>query len=313
MLRRIWLSHIRPDFAPAIDMDPVLSPPDVNSLVKRFLVSERNQGSTDPVKTAAARLRSTAEWRRDYQCVDFHRPGMARQLLMHKTNPGACIYFGDYGLRDRKGDPVLVGRVSLMTDHKAKGWKPADKMVPAPHLRAAMFILDRAAVETKSAGSYILDVGAFPKEDIGDSRYWDADGYVDCSHCIKQKKAPSPTVGPHLPYHESMPDGLPVLKESMRMAQTYYPGFLKRVYFYRPGLLFRSIFAIFSMWVPADTRQKFVMVKEGEEHLHFQAPDMCAATDLPPEFGGSGTPLRGDRFMAAAVARYDANALLPEA
>lgn len=185
-------------------------------------------------------------------------------------------------------------------------------MIPASHLRAAVFILERAAWETNRAGSYILDVGPYPRQDMdGVSRYWDANGSVDDSKAIKERRAPIPSVGPHLPSHASLSDGLPTLKESMRMAQTYYPGFLKKVYFYRPSLMFRTIFAVFSMWVGPDTRAKFVMVKEGEEQMHFQAPDMCDAADLPPEFGGHGPPLNGDRFLAKAVERYEATATLP--
>jgi hypothetical protein len=280
-------------------------------MLMRFLQAERNQKSKDPVASTIARLRETAQWRQEYQCIDFHRKGMARRLLMHKSNPGASIYFADIGLRDRSGEPVLVGRSSLMTDGHAPYRKPADKMIPSTHLRAAMFILDRAAAETKVAGSYILDVGSYPKEAMESrSRYWDSDGFTNCSNVIKQRKAPVPSVGPHLPYHETMSDGLPVLKESMRMAQSYYPGLLKHIYFYRPGFMFRTVFKIFSLWVPQDTREKFVMVREGEEHLYFQSPDMCTAEDLPPEFGGQGTPLDGDAFLARAVERYDRMATL---
>ena len=39
--------------------------------------------------------------------------------LMHRTNAGASVYFGDCGLRTSDGRPVLVGRGALMTDDAA--------------------------------------------------------------------------------------------------------------------------------------------------------------------------------------------------
>lgn len=315
-LRQLWQERIRPGFAPEIDADPYLSPPDVDTLLLRFLQAERNERSKDPVSSAAARLQETATFRRDYRCVDFHRRGMARKLLMHGSNAGASAYFGDYGLRDCDGEPVLVGRISLMTSASAPGRKTADNMIPCTHLRAALFICERAALETRDQGSYILDLGDFPAKELAaysHSRYWDADGVVDDFACVAERRRPVPSVGPHLPQHETMPGGLPVLKESLRCMTAYYPQLLKRVYFYNPGFRFRAVFRIFSLWVPADTRRKFVMVAPGEEHRHFLAPGVCRPAEVPPELGGSGPPLDGDRFLAAAVARYDATARLPPA
>ncbi|CAE8656400.1 unnamed protein product, partial [Polarella glacialis] len=334
-LHKIWLQRIRPDFMPEIEHDPYLTPPDARVMLLRFLRAERNQKSADPVASAAARLRETAVFRRDYRCVDFHREGMARRLLMHASNPGpnvltnfdnfslnstgrgASAYFADYGLRDCDGEPVLVGRSSLMMDSKATGRKAADKMIPPTHLRAVVFVCERAACETQHEGSYILDLSSYPDKEMAKhshSRFWDADGIVDESESINQHRTKcwdSPSVGPHFPSHVSMEGGLPVLKEALRMMTTYYPGLLKRVYFYRPGFLFRALFNIFSMWVAPDTRAKFVMVAKGEEHLHFLAPGECSPARVPPELGGRGPPLDGDRFLGAAVKRYDSMAKLP--
>lgn len=314
-LRRIWFDDIRPSFAPEIDRDPYMSPPDVDSLLARFLKSELDRKGD--VASAAARLRETAEWRRDYCCMDFHKKGMARKLFMHASNPGASLYFADIGLRDRSGDPVMLGRVSLMTDDKAPGKKLADHRIPSTHLRAGMFVVERLVHEARDGASYILDCGPYPKEDMArhsNKRYWDADGVLDCSVAIKKRCPPSHSVGPHMKYHESMEDGLPVLKEAMRMTTTYFPEQLQRVYFYRPGFLFRAIFAIFSLWVSPATRKRLIIVNEGEEHKHFLAPSgpgTCDAADVPKEFGGSGASLDGDHFLARAMERYDATADLP--
>lgn len=91
---------------------------------------------------------------------------------------------------------------------------------------------------------------------------------------------------------------------------------LHRVWFYRPSFVFRTIFRIFRLWVPKETRCKFVLVNEGEEHHHFLAVDPanqhgCAPEVLPVELGGTGPPLDGDRFLERAVELYDATAQLP--
>lgn len=68
------------------------------------------------------------------------------------------------------------------------------------------------------------------------------------------------------------------------------------------------------MWVPPSTRERFVIVKAGEEGRHFLGGDRGVAADtLPRELGGTGPSLQGDCFLEAAVARYDATATLPPA
>ena len=148
LLKHVWFTSIRPDFMPGIADDPILSPSSDEALdayLNRFLVAEWQGAATEQeaVQRAAARLRRTAEFRRDYAVKDFFQPGMARALFMHSTNAGACVYFGDCGLRDRRGEPVLVGRASLMVDEDAPGRKPADGVLPATHLRGAMFVIER--------------------------------------------------------------------------------------------------------------------------------------------------------------------------
>jgi hypothetical protein len=237
---------------------------------------------------------------------------MARKLLMHATNAGASVYFADCGLRNAKtGTPVLVGRVSLMTASDAPGRKASDDMLAAQHLRAAIFVVERAAVELLqhplgAKGAYILDVGNYPTKEMTrfTHRFWDDDGPGDQRHPA--------AIGPHLPGHDRL-TGLAVLKEALRMLERHYPETLHRVYFYRPSVTFRAIFAIFRLWVPKSTRQRFVLVKPGEEERHFFAPDGCGLDRnlAPAELGGFGPSLDGDRFIMRSIASYDSSALLP--
>ena len=123
-LKQVWRRKVRPQFEPAIDTDPLFQRDDI---LVRFLNAERGGGGVvtsgasgggarmrkrdaQLVAKTAARLESTASFRREYACVDFHRKGMARQLLMHHSNAGACVYFGEYGLQSRGGVPIMVGR-----------------------------------------------------------------------------------------------------------------------------------------------------------------------------------------------------------
>jgi len=234
---------------------------------------------------------------------------------MHHSNAGACVYFGEYGLQSRGGVPIMVGRVALMTDEDAPSWSAADKMLPAQHLRAALFVVERASHSLlvhhgeHAKGAYILDVGAYPLAEMSQhahAKYWNADGRGSI-------EAPA-AVAPHLPGHKAL-SGLGVLKEALRLMERHYPETLHRVYFYRPGTGFRLIFNIFRLWVPMTTRDRFVLVRPGQEAQHFFAPASAGGCDLdrataPREFGGDGPSLDGDRFLMRACEKYDAEATL---
>ena len=43
-------------------------------------------------------------------------------------------------------------------------------------------------------------------------------------------------------------------------------------------MAFRAIFAIFRMWVPRVTRERFVLVREGDEHKFFEPSPVRRAT-----------------------------------
>ena len=91
-LKRVWRRDIRPAFEPAIDGDPLLGNDDV---LVRYLNAERGMGKAmskgsqgldaQLVARTAQRLASTAAFRVEYACVDFHTKGMARRLLSALT------------------------------------------------------------------------------------------------------------------------------------------------------------------------------------------------------------------------------------
>jgi membrane protein DedA with SNARE-associated domain len=307
-LRLIWRGRLRPLFEETLREDPLFrSSASEDALLARFLNAERRDAPRKPatwVPKAAARLEQMAIFRRDYRCRDFHTKGMARRLMMHASNPGATVYFGDMGLRAVDGGPVLVGRVSLMIEPS----KPSDNMRAETHLRAGVMVAERALSELPAGvkGSYVLDVGAFPKREMaphGKTRYWDADG----------EASGGGGVGPHLPGHESL-TGLSVLREAMRLMATFYPETLHKVFFYRPGVAFRLCFAVFRLWAPPATRSRFVLVREGHEDIFFTPPGQggCGLDreTAPLEFGGRGPSLGGDRFLMRALQRYDNTATL---
>ena len=326
-LRHLWLEGIRPGLASSAPTDPFLSGPNVDSLLLRFLDAERGpagpkrQSGEAVVRRAAQRLENTAAFRHEYDCVGFHRKGAARRLFMHKTNCGASVYFGDCGLRATDGTLVLIGRAALMMDERAPGRKPSDAMLPAQHLRAMILVVERAAValmeETGrvAKGAYILDVGSYPTEEMGKhsagKRYWDLDGEPS----VSGKKGHEPCAGPSLPGHHGLGSGMRVLKEAMRIMERHYPETLHTVYFYRPGMTFRLAFAIFRLWVPKSTRDRFILVREGEENVFFEPqPRGCGLRreEAPVELGGTGASLEGDLYLLKSCSMYDATASLED-
>lgn len=139
----------------------------------------------------------------------------------------------------------------------------------------------------------------------GHARYWAADGSRDESAALRARAAPRRAVGPHLPAHEACAEGLPTLREALRMATAYYPESLHAVWFYNPGLLFSLAYRVFAQWLPAETRAKLRVVRKGEEAAAFLAPGVLNPADVPRELGGSGPSLDGDRFLLRAIELYD--------
>ena len=104
-------SDLRPTYE-YIDRDPYLCITDNvrrAALLKRFLLSEELN-----IEKAAARLRATVEFRRDWNVQEYHEPGAASKLIPEASNPGAEIYFADSLRTDKDGLPFLVGRIGIL-------------------------------------------------------------------------------------------------------------------------------------------------------------------------------------------------------
>ena len=322
-LRRLWLEDIKPKFEPEASRDPFLSPPFPDRLLLRFLDAERGPEGRQRlvgnavVRKAADRLMATATFRRDYDCLSFHRKGAARRHMMHITNAGASAYFGAPGLHTRDGYGVLLGRTSLMVDSDAPKRKATDDMLAAQHLRAALLVTERAAVNLMqhdgvAKGGYILDVGSYPTEEMAvhDTRYWNLDGLPE-THAKTGHNLPC--AGPCLPGHHEL-KGLAVLKEAMQLLERHYPETMGRIFFYRPSMAFRVVWAIARLWAPKAARDRFVLVRPGEEQIFFDPPPRggnLRPEDVPKQFGGTGPSLDGDRFLLRACELYEKTALLP--
>jgi hypothetical protein len=79
------------------------------ALFRRYLLSEELN-----VQKAAARLRATIEFRRDWNIKEYHEPGAASRLIPEENNPGAEIYFADSLLTDIDDKPYLIGRIGMV-------------------------------------------------------------------------------------------------------------------------------------------------------------------------------------------------------
>ena len=326
------------------DSDPVVSPnnpADLDVFLLRYLRAERNNATAAEkrsllsdgtraalVSRAAKRLVKTMEYRMAYDCPKMYRRGSARELFFHDTNPGGVLYFADRGgMVDREGNLLLVGRFDLINQAETV-------MEPANHLRAGLFVVERAVgalALPQRRVSYILDLG--PVREIpghsDNDRFWGAHGWFQLEPGKEARKAARklekdlpaseavewqrPGARPHLRGHAGIdPEGLGTLREALRMMTEFYPEFLHKVYFLRPSIKFRLAFAVFSLWVDATTRAKFVLVPEGQEDRLLE--DIDPGT-LPPEFhprAGTGRPLEGDTFLLDACVGYDMRASLPK-
>jgi len=309
-----------------------VAPHDIEMTLLRYLkvarssLSKRYKEDDHKIaEVALQRIRSTLQYRNNYDVLAMHAPGMARKIMYHDTNPGACLYAADSGLTDKKGRPALIGRLGLMIDENAEQHEP---LVPANHLRALMFAFERLAsslrlLEGKDRAFYILDC-SMDKISAPDlytdtdprPRNWSRFGSlsVDGLSMSSNKKSTItiPGVLPHLNYHKTISPGLPVLREALRQLTEYYPNVMERVFFVRAPFSFRAFMKVFSLMVDKESAEKFVVVPWGSESKVLL--DVFHENELPFEFGGKGPSLGRDDFLRVAADRYEAHvsrSLLP--
>lgn len=115
-----------------------------------------------------------------------------------------------------------------------------------------------------------------------------------------------PGVLPHLEHHQTIGQGLPVLREALRQLTEYYPGLMEKVYFIHAPFSFRAFMKVFSLMVDAETANKFVVVPKGKEREVLG--QVFHDYELPVEFGGKGPSLGRDDFLAHAMNRYEQEA-----
>ena len=112
-------------------------------------------------------------------------------------------------------------------------------------------------------------------------------------------------IKPHLGTHYALAEGMPTLKEALKMLTRYYPELLECIYFYNSPWWFHPIFSVFSLWVRKETRKKFCFVKKGAPPENFWTiSKQCLSAD----FGGTAWSHggeNGDDFIERAIKLYD--------
>ena len=138
-----------PNHYPNLMDDPLLTPAaaeDREALLKRYLIAE-----DFALAKSIERLEATLRFRRDWDVIALHQPGAARRVLTEECNPGCEAYFTHTEYTDKGGAPLLVARLVLCSSDNTHPWR---------HLRAAVFVCERAALKMKhpvQAGAYIVD------------------------------------------------------------------------------------------------------------------------------------------------------------
>jgi DNA-dependent RNA polymerase auxiliary subunit epsilon len=207
-----------------------------SSLLGRFLRAMLNENQKDPVDTAMTRMDDVVKYRHEYSVNDFSKPNMGSLLFREKTNPGSEMYFADSCMVDKNGLPYILGNLQLAS---------SDKCDTPNHLRAAMFVIDNAAVAVMRAGlidgkapraSYILNLTSL-HEDFQATASGTGFGKNVEKRLKKENVLPFPKINnpltctidnhvgikPHLPQHYGMQSGLNCLKEALRMITGMYP------------------------------------------------------------------------------------------
>ena len=130
------------------------------------------------------------------------------------------------------------------------------------------------------------------------------------NHSVQQRAAVPPVRLPEFtvplevaPVPKDWKVGLNTLRRGLGVAQAVWPECLDRVYILNASWRFQAMWKIFSLWMDARTRAKFVVLKGGPEqytalHAQFEPSQLFA------EHGGAGPSMSG--YRERAIMRYEA-------
>lgn len=304
-LERRWAEAskaLREGAYPEIERDPFFTI-DAQGLLRRYLLAARFD-----IDEAVLRLRSTAQWRREWDVLAYYEPGAAMAAFAEDPNPGAEMYFADSLGTDAKGRPYLAGRLRFANSENMHPWR---------HLRAGVLVFELLATRVAALGrgpaSYILDIGAVGgvagtvsgtggldrEYDEGKNPYYVAGAGTE--------DAPSPRMVEEL---GSLDNGFAVLKAAIRILNRHYPGVIGQVCYLNSDMLFWGAFKIFSRWI-ADRGSidfQFLWPAGWREEPMSRLLETYPAKQLFREWGGRGPSLDGDGFLRRAVEYYEAEA-----
>lgn len=290
------------DSYPNLARDPFFSA-DLEGLLQRYLIAAKMD-----VEEALSRMRATAEWRRDWNVLEYYEPGMARRLFSEQTNPGAEMYFADSLQTDRLGRPYVAGRLLFAN---------AENMHPWRHLRAGVLVFELMATKVLALGkgpaSYILDIGnvggvaGTVSGTAGLNRSYDESRNPYYKAGAGTNAAPSQRMLEEL---GSLDNGFAVLKAAIKILNLHYPGIVGRVTYLNSDMLFWGAFKVFSRWIAdrGSIEFNFLGPASWREDPVEKLLDIYEPSSLFKEWGGSGLSLDGDGFLARAIERYEAAA-----
>jgi len=295
------------------ERDPYLRPEDAidqEALLKRYLIAESFN-----VARALTRLEQTVAWRKQWRVLEYREPRAARRLFEPATNPGAEMYFADFGLKDRQGQPCLVGRLRMCNPTRMNAFN---------HLRAGIFVVEQAALALRhpnQSASYILDLSYLDFDATYSAsapasarRKGRQEGEHDAGAATEEDLEPVQSEQNATALSEpadiaalypGLTPGLSVLRAAMGIMNAHYPELVAKIYIWHADWSFYAVSKIFLLWVNDRTRKKFKFVGKGyTEWAESTLLDDFDEAALPPEFGGSGPPLEQDNFLRQAVDRY---------
>ena len=234
------------------------------------------------VPKALDQLRRGIAWRRACRVHEWHDPQIVspRGVLADVCSQ---VYCCDSGYVDRRGRPYMVGAIELFD---------APLHDPSKHLLAIYYVLERLVVHFSWPEHpnfcYVLDMAQPPDPPTID---------FDVPNEVPE------------PVHTRF-EGYKTLKRGLEVAQMTYPEVLDKVIVLNAGRYFQFAWRMFSVWLDAPTRAKFVVLGGGEEQKAVLL-EMFEPSQLAAEFGGDAPSLLG--YRERAILWYERGQVASEA